>query len=106
MRISDLIISPKSLGEKLLLVDVVPYFEYRDNRRTDNVLGYRYTIALPDKEFDKISVKIEGKQLLEKPEGYAEVTFTGLELSIYMMNGQPQVGAKATGISLVANAKH
>lgn len=101
MKITDLIIDPKSLGEKLWLVDIAPAYEYKDNRRTDTVTGYRYTVAMPDKDLEKISVRIDDKQLIEKPDGYAEVTFSGLEVFIYWHNGQPQVGAKATGISLV-----
>jgi len=103
MKITDLIIDPRSLGNKLWLVDVAPAYEYKDNRRTDTVTGYRYTVAMPEKELEKINVKIDGKQLMEKPEGYSEVTFTGLEIFVYWSNGQPQVGAKATGISLVNN---
>jgi len=103
MKITDLIIDPRSLGNKLWLVDVAPAYEYKDNRRTDTVTGYRYTVAMPEKELEKINVKIDGKQLMEKPEGYVDVTFTGLEIFIYWSNGQPQVGAKATGISLANN---
>lgn len=101
MTITDLIIDPKSLGNKLWLVDVVPVYEYKDNQRTENITAYRYTVAMPEKNLDKISVKIEGKQLVEKPDGYAEVTFTGLEVFIYWLHGQPQIGAKAMGITLV-----
>lgn len=104
MVITDLIIDPRSLGNKLWLVDIAPVYEYKDNRRTDNITAYRYTVAMPDKNLDKIGVKIDGKQLIEKPDGYAEVKFTGLEVFIYWLNGQPQVGAKATGIAL-ANSK-
>ena len=49
MKITDLIIDPKSLGNKLWLVDVTPAYEYKDNRRTDTVTGYRYAIAMPEK---------------------------------------------------------
>ena len=98
MKITDLMIDPRSLGEKLWLVDVSPAYEYKDNRRTDTVLG------MPEKGLDKINVRIDGKQLLEVPDGYAEVRFDGLEVFIYWSQGQPQVGAKATGIHLV-NAK-
>lgn len=103
MTITDLIIDPKSLGNKLWLVDIVPVYEYKDNRRTENITGYRYVVAMPDKGLDKIGVKIEGKQLVEKPDGYEEVHFTGLEVFIYWFNGQPNVGAKATGITLANN---
>lgn len=49
MKITDLIIDPKSLGEKLWLVEVTPAYEYRNNQRTENVTGYRYAVAMPDK---------------------------------------------------------
>ena len=99
--IRNLKIDPASLGTQKLLVDIVPAFEYKDNKRTDNLTGYRYVVALPDHGLEKLSVKIEGKQRMEKPEGYVEVEFVGLEVSVYMSGGQPQVAAKATGISLV-----
>ena len=61
MTITDLIIDPKSLGNKLWLVDVVPVYEYKDNKRTENITAYRYVVAMPEKckeseEF--ISVKL------------------------------------------------
>ena len=101
MKISDLIISPKSLGDKLWLVDVSPAYEYKDGKRTDTVLGYRYTVALPEKGLEKINVRIDGDKLMDSPDGYVEVRFDGLEVFIYWSQGQPQVGAKATGIHLV-----
>ncbi len=39
MKITDLTIDPRSLGSKLWLVDVAPAYEYKDNRRTDTILG-------------------------------------------------------------------
>lgn len=105
LKIQDLIIDPRSLGNKLWLVDIAPVYEYRDNARTNNIIGHRYVVALPDKELEKIGVKIDGPQLLDKPDGYVPVTFDGLELSIYWSQGQPQVGARATGIHLVTNTK-
>ena len=101
MKITDLIIDPKSLGNKLWLVDVAPAYEYKDNHRTDTILGYRYSVAMPEKGLDKINVRIDGKQLVEVPDGYAEVRFDGLEVFIYWSQGQYQIGAKAVGIHLV-----
>ena len=57
MKITDLIIDPRSLGSKLWLVEVSPAYEYRENRKTDTVLGYRYTVAMPEKGLDKINVR-------------------------------------------------
>ena len=63
MKITDLIIDPKSLGSKLWLVEVSPAYEYQNNRRTDTVLGYRYTVALPEKCLEKVNVRIDGAQI-------------------------------------------
>ena len=104
MKITDLIIDPRSLGSKFWLVDVSPAYEYQNNKRTDTVLGYRYAVALPEKGLEKINVRIDGDKRMEAPDGYAEVRFDGLEVFIYWSQGQPQVGAKATGIHLVTKS--
>lgn len=101
LNIRDLRIDPASLGSKKLLVDILPAYAYADGRRTDTVTGYRYVVALPDHQLEKLGVKIEGKQLLEKPDGFAEVEFFGLELMIYEAQGHAQISAKATGVSLI-----
>ena len=104
MKITDLIIDPRSLGSKLWLVEVSPAFAYVNNRKTDTILGYRYTVALPEKGLEKINVRIDGDKGMEAPDGYVEVRFDGLEVFIYWSQGQPQVGAKATGIHLVTKS--
>ena len=101
MKITDLIIDSKSLGSKLWLVEVSPAYEYQNNRRTDTVLGYRYTVAMPDKGLDKINVRIDGEKRMDTLDGYVEVRFDGLEVFIYWSQGQPQVGARAADIHLV-----
>lgn len=101
MRITDLKIDLGSIGSKLWLVNVAPAYQYADGKRTETVKGYRYEVALPERNLDKISVTIDGKQLLETPDGYAEVTFTGLEVFIYWSQGDYKVGAKAIGVTLV-----
>ena len=101
MKITDLIISPASLGKKLWLVDVVPAYEYQNNRRTDTVTGYRYSVAMPEKGLDKINVRIDGEKRMDAPDGYVEVRFDDLEVFIYWSKGDYHVGAKATGIHIV-----
>lgn len=101
MKITDLVINPCSLGNKLWLVDVTPAYEYQNNHRTETVTGYRYAVALPEKGLDKINVRIDGKQLIDTPEGYAEVQFDHLEVFVYWSRGDYAVGAKATGIHVV-----
>ena len=104
MKITDLIIDPRSLGNKLWLLEVTPAYEYQNNKRTDTVLGYRYAVALPEKGLDKINVRIDGDKRMEAPDGYVEVRFDGLEVFIYWSQGQPQVGAKARGIHVVTKS--
>ena len=101
LNIRDLKIAPASLGAKMLLVDIAPAYAYKEGRRLDTVTGYRYIVALPEHGLEKLGVKIEGRQLLEKPEGFAEVEFSGLEVFVYESQGKAQVSARATGISLV-----
>lgn len=101
LNIRDLRIDPTSLGEKKLLVDIVPVYEYKNNQRTDEIVAYRYIVALPELRLEKIGVKINGKQLMDKPDGFAEVEFQNLEVSIYESQGHPQIFAKASGISTV-----
>ena len=101
MKLTDWIVSPKSLGDKLWLVDVSPAYEYQNNRRTDTVLGYRYSIAMPERGLDKVDVRIDGQQQMDAPNGYEEVRFDNLEVFIYWSKGDYHVGAKATGIHIV-----
>ena len=101
LNIRNLKIDPTSLGEKMLLVDITPAYEYKDGRRLDTVTGYRYIVALPEHGLEKLGVKIDGKQLLEKPDGFAEVEFIGLEVFAYEAQGKTQISARATGITLV-----
>ena len=69
--------------------------------RSDTIIGYRYEIALPERQLEKIAVRIDGPQLLEAPNGYIEVVLEGLELSLYWSQGTYKVAAKATGIKAV-----
>lgn len=105
MSINDLVIDAyKTLGQSMFLTEVRPVYEYRNGTRTDTVSGYKY-FACRKKDLEKVAIKIPGKQLIEAPaDGYIEVKFTDLELSIYMLSGQPQVSATASGISQVGKA--
>ena len=105
MKLTDLKIDPQSLGNKLLLVEVLPSYAYSEGKRTNTVTGYRYTVAMPDHGFDKLSVRIDGKQQLDTPDGYAEVAFRDLEIYIYWTPTGYQVGARAKGIQLVDTGK-
>lgn len=105
LSIRDLRIDPASIGKVKLLVDIIPVYEYRNKQRTDTILGYRYVVALPALAFEKLGVRIDGDQMLDKPETAVEVEFSGLELSAYESQGHTMITAKATGVALVNTAK-
>ena len=101
MKLTELIIDPSSLGSKLWLVDVRPAVVYVNGQRTDAISGYRYTVALPEKGLDKVDIKIDGKQLMDAPNGYVEVRFDDLKVFLQWYNKDYRVAGSATGIHLV-----
>lgn len=102
LNIRDVKIDVASLGAKKLLTGVTPAYEYQNGKRTETVTGYRYEIALPSHNLDKLNVRIDGKQLMDAPEdGFVEVEFNGLEVGAYEKDGHVFFSAKATGISPV-----
>lgn len=106
MDIRNLVIdAEKTLGGTLMLVDVMPYYLYDINgARTNNVAGYKYMVACPKLALDKVSIKIEGEQRLDKPvNDYPTVVFSDLELSLYWSKQGYQVSAKAKDIMLADN---
>lgn len=101
LNIRDLKIDNASLGQKKLLVEVIPAYEYKDKQRTDNITGYRYVVCLVDHHLEKLSVRIDGHQRMAQPDGFVEVDFEGLEVSGYESQGKVQFTAKATDIFAV-----
>ena len=101
LNIRDLKINNASLGRKMLLVEVVPAYEYKDKQRTDTITGYRYVVCLVDHHLEKLNVRIDGPPLMEQPDGFVEVAFEGLEVRGYEAQGKVQFTAKATGIFAV-----
>ena len=100
LNLRDLRIDPASLGNKMLLVDVMPAYEYKDGKRTETVTGYRYVVCLVEHRLEKLSVRIDGPQQMEQPEGFVEVKFEGLEVTAYEIQGKIQFSAKAKSIRL------
>lgn len=101
MKLTDLIISAKSVGQHLILTEVRPAYEYRDGRRTDTITGYRYEVVMPERGYDHLAVRIDGEQLIELKDGtHEEVIFDALELFIYWLNGGYTVGARAAAIHI------
>lgn len=86
-----------------LLVDIRPYYDYTDNVRSQDPVGYIYDVCLPMHKMDKLFVKIPGKQLMDAPlNGALPVEFANLHARPYVdRNGRLAVTATANGIKAV-----
>ena len=92
-----------SVGKNLLLTDVRPYYAYEGNKKLDKVVGYRYDVVMPEKKFEKLSVKTEGQQKIELSDSidYLPVEFDGLKLRLYNLSGGYNVSATANNVRVV-----
>ncbi len=98
MKLTEVKINNSTLGSNLKVVETKPIYEYADGKRTTNISGYKYTVVMPERGYDRIEVKIDGSLQLEVVGNPIDVTFDGLELYIYWYNGSYTLGAKAVGI--------
>ena len=99
LNLSELIIDPRSVGRKLFLVAVKPAFDYKDGHRiSDEPVGYKYEIALPEKHMEKLSVRIDGACQMEEPDSFQEIVLDGLKLELYWTPSGHQIRATATKI--------
>lgn len=112
LRITDLKIDPKSLGQTMLLADISPSYEYKDGERTDNLIGFGYDVVLPAHKMEKLRVKVLNKTPLidiDKGEDIpigTPVQFTNLDVGSYFSKTQGvSITAKADNVSFVTNAK-
>lgn len=104
LNLSELIIDPRSVGKKLFLVAIKPAYNYVNGQRvSDEVVGFKYEIALPEKEMEKISVRIDGDCQMKEPDSFQEVTLEGLNLSLYWTPSGHQIKATASRIRPVAS---
>lgn len=101
IRLNDLAIDPKSLGDELVLVEIVPVNTWKDGQKTNEVSGYKYIVASKKHSLKKIGIKIDGEKLLEATDDLPNVEFKDLTITTYTSNnGSVQLSAKASGISL------
>ena len=91
----------------LFLLDVMPYYEYNDGKKTENLLGYRY-IVVEDSSFEKFSVKVPStvpvinKEQLERSKERIRVTFeNGYAKPYRTVTGDYDLSFSATGINII-----
>ena len=104
MNIFDVVIDAQaSVGNKLLLTGVRPYYVYSGNQKSDKISGYKYEIAMAERKFEKISVKIEGAQqvTLDDSCDYLPVRFENLQLKLYFLSGSYHITATASNIHVI-----
>lgn len=100
LSLNNIKIDPKSLGDKLILTSVSPFYKYEGGVRGTEVIGYRYDIACVIHGLEKISVKIEGPQQIQMNDGddYPFVRFEGIQIKAYVINGTVNLSATADKI--------
>jgi hypothetical protein len=69
----------KTLGD-LFYIGAEPAYEYKDNKRTENIIGYNYNLA-SSVQGDTIKVKVLGDK--KEFEMMQKVALVGLETRIY-----------------------
>ena len=106
INLSDLIIDNRSVGSLLYLVGVKPVYNYVNGQRvSDEVVGYKYEIAMPEHHMEKINVRIDGDRQMDEPESFQEVKIEGLQLALYWTPQGHQVSATASKIRPVVASK-
>lgn len=105
INVRDLAIDIRVLGDEYILTAVNPTYEYVSGQRTSNVIGYRYTITLPQCGYAMLDVKIAGVQQIELKAGETmPVVFDDLTVRPYVNyrnHNNLAVTASATGIHKV-----
>ena len=92
----QVIVSPVTLGERLRLCSIRPYFEYIDGKRSDTILGYTYTVTCSGFAGERMDIKIPGKKLLGDDAYDHLAKFSNLRIGIY----PSYVNLKATADSV------
>lgn len=98
--------------EKVILTAVGEDREYdKNNNATDKVLGTKYTVACPKRQYETVAVKVPNsvpiitQEALDNAEGPVWITFEGFAGRIYQMDGKVGVTCKADKAVLVTGAK-
>jgi len=99
-------ISGNENGECVLL-SVSPLEEYVDGKPSGKVVGQKYHIVCPDKQYEKFIVKIKGKPIitndqLQQKGGQVKVVFDNLTGKFYTTNsGEHAVSCNADGMEVM-----
>ncbi|MCM1296034.1 MAG: hypothetical protein NC311_10875 [Muribaculaceae bacterium] len=97
-----LVLSMAALGQ-LTYIARTTLYEYQNDRRTSNVIGYKYMAVIPTLGYAQISVKILGEAQLDAPKEPYNVTFSNLRAIPYVNSrtNRVDVAFRADGIRAV-----
>lgn len=98
MVLAKIPIDVRKLLHNALLVDVASVNEYKNGEKTGNIAGYKYTVILPDFAYEKINVKILGKQQMEVFDEAIPVKFEAVEAKFYCIDGRYDISVSAEAI--------
>ena len=94
-------------GANLILLEVAPYYAYEDGKKTDNLIGHRYTVV-EDKNFEKFIVKVPSsdpaisQENIDSAKQRFSVSFDNAFAKPYRTHsGDYELSISATGISIV-----
>lgn len=101
MKINKLLLDAAQFGSKFILASIAPAKEYIDGSPTGRIKGYKYTIVLPECNYERIDVLIEGAPQIEYLDSPIDVELKGFSPYVSWANGDYIVAAHATAISPV-----
>lgn len=108
--IKQVVVDPATIGDRLRLCGVRPYYEYIDGQRTNNRVGYTYTVTCSALHGERLDIKIPGKQMLSEEDYDSLLKFDGLRVGIYPgyvkgQRGIDSINLKATAesVSIIGN---
>ena len=100
--ISQVIVDPATLGDRLRLYGIFPAYEYKDGQKTTNLIGYTYIVACSGLRGEQLGIRIPGKQLLGQDAYDRLVQLEGLDIRIYPSYVKGKAGIDAIGIKATA----
>lgn len=99
---------PATCGHKMILCGIDEEREFVEGKPTSKVANNVYDVALPERSYKHLLVKIPGPARLTLNENNTQdvyVEFSGLSITPYAFNGRTGLSAKATGIRIVSEGK-
>lgn len=85
--------------EVFILTGIASNYAYADGKRTDNLVGYKYTVV-DTVDFEKIVVKVARTEPLMTSEGLAELRENGEKVLVEFVNGVDKLYIRRDGSSV------